>query len=226
MVALNKATGETVWVCTDAHDKPAYASPLIVEHGGLRQYVTMTSQAAIGVHATTGKLLWRVEHKTQHEANIPTPIYHDGHVFICSGYSRGGELLKLNVSGDSVNAEVIPARRRLANHHGGVIRLGEHLYGHHSGGWTCLDFKTGKATYTEPGVGKGSLTCADGMFYILNEEGVVGLVEATPEAHTVVSQFKIPTGGEGPTWAHPVVCGGRLYVRHGDMLHVFGVKAR
>ena len=226
IVALSKTTGQTVWICEEARDKPAYASPIIVEHEGLRQIVTMTAEAAVGVNAKTGELLWRIEHKTQHDANIPTPIYDDGYVFICSGYSRGGQLLKLSVNGNAASADVVPARWRMANHHGGVILLDGYLYGYGSRGWSCLDFQTGKATYTERGLGKGSLTCADGMLYILNEQGEVGLVEATPQGHEVISRFNIPEGGEGPTWAHPVVCGGRLYVRHGDYLYAFDIKEK
>jgi outer membrane protein assembly factor BamB len=75
-------------------------------------------------------------------------------------------------------------------------------------------------------VGKGSLTYADGMLYILDERGTVALVKAVPTEHEVVSSFKIPPGGEGPAWAHPVVCGGRLYLRHGDRLFAYDVRLK
>ncbi|MFH1264203.1 MAG: PQQ-binding-like beta-propeller repeat protein, partial [Planctomycetota bacterium] len=92
--------------------------------------------------------------------------------------------------------------------------------------WVCLDWKTGRMTYAERGVGQGSAACADCVLYTLNEHGKMGLVKPTPDGHEVVSQFRIPEGGEGPTWAHPVVAGGRLYVRHGDRLYAFDVRAK
>ncbi len=78
--------------------------------------------------------------------------------------------------------------------------------------------------YAERGVGQGSLTCADGMLYTLSEHRKVGLVKPTPTGHALVSQFEIPEGGKGPTWAHPIVCGGRLYIRHGDRLYAYDVR--
>jgi len=56
------------------------------------------------------------------------------------------------------------------------------------------------------------------MLYTMSQRRKVGLVEATPAGHEVISRFTIPAGGEGPTWAHPVVCGGRLYIRDSDRL--------
>ena len=76
----------------------------------------------------------------------------------------------------------------------------------------------------DAGVGKGSLTVADGMLYILGERGTMGLVIPSPEAHTVVSRFDLPKGGKGRWWAHPVVCNGRLYVRHGEFLYAYDVR--
>ena len=68
-------------------------------------------------------------------------------------------------------------------------------------------------------MGEGAATVAEGMLYILSERAKVGLVKAVPSEHKVISQFSLPPGGSGATWAHPVVCGGRLYLRHGDRLH-------
>ncbi len=228
MVALDKKTGKTVWVCKGAGDKPGYASPIIVDYQGLRQIVTLTATAAIGVNAKTGDLLWRFPHKTEWDANIPTPIYSDGCVFVDSGYGSGGELLRLKVAGDKCSAEKVWATKALDNHHGGIILVDGCLYGSSFGGqWVCLDFKTGEKKYGDAGVGKGSLTYADGMLYTYSESrGNVGLVKATPSAHTIVSRFRVPAGGKGPNWAHPVVCGGRLYLRHGDLLFAYDIKGK
>jgi len=228
VAALDKATGKTVWTCKGTDGNPGYASPIVFDYKGLRQIVTMNSVAAIGVNAKTGDLLWRFPHKTSYDANIPTPIYHDGCVFIDSGYGSGGELLKLNVDGQKCSVEQVWKTKALDNHHGGIVLVDGCLYGSsHNGKWICLDFKTGEEKYSAPGVGKGSLTCADGMLYTYSEgRGTVGLVKATPEGHEVVSRFDVPKGGRGPHWAHPVVSGGRLYLRHGDLLFAYDIKAK
>ena len=225
MVALDKKTGKAVWVCKGGGDKPGYGSAIVVDFQGLRQIVAFTSHAAIGVNAKTGEMLWRFGHTTSWDANIATPIYSDGQVFIDSGYGSGGELLKLKVEGEKCSVEQVWKTKALDNHHGGVILVNGCLYGStHQGKWLCVDLKSGEAKYTADGVGKGSLTYADGMLYTYSERGNVGLVKATPEAHEVVSKFRVPGGGKGPNWAHPVVCGGRLYLRHGDLLFAYDIK--
>jgi hypothetical protein len=154
---------------------------------------------------------------------------HDGRIFITSGYGSGSEMVKLRVEGKRASVEPVWQSKELDNHHGGVILLDGYLYGaahqRNGGRWICLRWDDGAKQYAEKGVGKGSLTCAEGMLYCWSESGQVGLVPATPQKHEPVSTFAVARGGEGPTWAHPVVCGGRLYLRHGDVLHAYDVRA-
>jgi len=229
LVALDKLTGQTVWKSPSAGDLAGYASPSLGEHQGLRMLFTLTSKAAIGVNADDGDLLWRFEHVTPFEETITMPLCHDGHVLI-STRTAGTVLLKLEVAGKKASVREVWRSANLDNQHGGVILLDGFLYGachvNNNARWVCLDWTSGTQQYAERGIQKGSLTYADGMFYVMNETGTVGLVKAIPSAHQVVSQFKLPRGGEGPTWAHPVVCGGRLYLRHSDLLYVYDVRER
>ena len=149
-----------------------------------------------------------------------------GCVFYSTGHKVGSRKLRLVVSDGEVSVKPLWDSRDLDNHHGGVVLLDDYLYGSgHRRGWICLDWETGKTMYNEPGVGKGSLTCAEGMLYTLGERARMGLVEATPQRHEVIGEFRLPPGGEGPSWAHPVVCGDRLYIRHDDFLFAYDIKA-
>jgi outer membrane protein assembly factor BamB len=228
VVALDKRTGETLWKSPGVGgDRAGYASPTLAVHQTLRMILTMTSRHVIGVHADTGELLWQFEHVTPWDENIFSPIFHDGQVFISTGHRVGSVMLKVIVEGQKASVQEVWRSRELDNHHGGVILRDGYLYGSRwSPGWACLAWQTGQTMYSERGVGKGSLTYADGMLYTLSEGGQMGLVPATPEQHTVVSRFPLPAGGTGPVWAHPVVCGGRLYLRHGDMLYAYDVRRR
>lgn len=231
VVALDKMTGKTVWQSPSASgDPPCYASPTLAECRGLRMILTMTSKALIGVNADGGDLLFRYPHKTAYDVNALKPIYHDGQIFISSGYgTTGSVMVKLSVDGRKATVEKVWGSRELDNHHNGVILLDGSLYGSahkfNNSKWICLDWKTGEMKYAERGVGKGSPTCAEGMLYTLSEKRDMGLVQATPDGHEVISEFKTPSGPEGPTWAHPVVCGGRLYIRHSDKLYAYDVRA-
>lgn len=230
MVALDKETGETIWQSPSAGEPAGYSTPVLGEYQGLRMLLTMSEKSLIGVNADTGDLLFRFEHYTPgYVANCVSPIYHDGHVFISGGYGKGSVLLKISADGATATVEPVWSTENLDNRHGGVILLDGFLYGAsqvtNKGSWCCLQWETGRLMYAEPGVGEGSLTCAEGMLYTLSEKRNVGLVKATPAGHEVVSQFAIPEGGAGATWAHPVVCGGRLYIRHGDRLYAYDVRA-
>jgi len=229
LAALDKNTGKTVWTSTGIGDKPGYCSPILVEHEGLRQIITMMARSVVGVRAADGRLLWRAEHVTRYDENIQAPTFHEGYLFF-STRTTGSKLLRLTVDGRTCSAETVWANREMDNQHGGVILLDGHLYASNysarPGPWVCLEFATGKRTCAEASLGRASFTFADGMLYAINHRGTAALVRPTPQAFQIISQFMIPKGGRGPTWAHPVVCGGRLYLRHSDLLFCYDVKAR
>jgi outer membrane protein assembly factor BamB len=226
VAALDKKTGGVVWAAKSTGDKAGYATPAIAESQGLKMILTMNEKALIGVAADNGELLFRHEHQTKYDINATTPVLLGDQIFITSGYGSGAEMLKLKVDGKKASVQRLWENKKLDNHHGGVVVLDGHIYGSaHGGAWVCVEWATGKQTHSDRGVGKGSFTYADGMFYTLSENGgKVGLVEATPAAHKVTSQFKIPEGGKGNSWAHPVVAGGRLYIRHGEFLYAYDVR--
>lgn len=233
MVALDAATGKTVWTCTGVGDEPGYVSPRLVEYGGLRQIITITAKSVIGVSAESGKLLWRYPHAVKYAANCTTPIIRDGHVFVFGTWGFGATCLKLNVQGEACSVTRLWHTEELDNEHGGVVALGGYLYGQADGDHkkrhlACLDARTGKTMWTTgelAGKKSATLTCADGMLYLMSDVGEVALVRPNPSRLDVVSRFDLPKGGKGPTYARPVVCGGRLYVRHDEHLYVYALRA-
>jgi outer membrane protein assembly factor BamB len=225
IVALDKMTGKTVWAAQELSDEAGYASPIAATVGDVRVIMTLTSDAGVGVRASDGKLMWRFTPVANNTANITTPIFHDNKVFYTSAYNTGGALLGLTPSNGSVSATQIYFTRELQNHHGGVVLVGGYLYGYHNAILTCLEFGTGKVMWRDRSVGKGSLTYADGHLYILSENNIVGLVAASPAGYQEKGRFKIPDHGL-PSWAHPVVSGGRLYIRDQDTLTAYDITAK
>ncbi len=227
MVALNKKNGSVIWKAPSTGELAGYSSPTLAEYQGLRIIATLTSKGMIGVNADTGELLWHVKHESYADENVMMPIYHDGHIFV-STLKAGSVKWKINVKDGKASLEEIWRTQELDNHHGGVLLVKGNLYGtstfRNSNLWVCLDWETGRNKYMDKGVGKGSLIYADGMLYTLSENSVMGLVRPTPDGHELVSSFRIPKGGKELSWAHPVVCGGRLYIRHGDFLYAYSVR--
>ena len=226
VVALDKQSGRTIWESPTTGDLAGYASPSLGEYQGVRMIFTLTAKAVIAVNADTGALLWRFEHIAPNDENILQPIYHDGHVFV-SSHQTGSVLLRLKADGSQIAAEPVWRNTDLDNHHGGVVLIDGYLYGSgrfNGNRWACLEWTSGQTKYLERGVGKGSLTYADGLLYTRGENGLMGLVQATPAGHRTISRFSPPQEGEGPAWAHPVICGGRLYLRHSDLLYCYDVR--
>jgi outer membrane protein assembly factor BamB len=229
LVALNKKTGAVIWKASvPKGNQAAYASPIVCEGGGIKQYVQFLGGNLVGVAAKDGKLLWNYN-KVTGITNCTTPVFHDGCVFVsASGGRRGGggaALVKLTADGGGVTAKEVWHIKTLANHHGGVVRIGDALYGTNNTGLLCIDFKTGETKWQNRSMGKGSVAAADGHLYVRGEKGPVALVEATPAEYKQTGRFDQPSRSKGMAWPHPVIANGRLYLHDADVLLCFDVKA-
>lgn len=234
MAALNAATGKTVWQCKDITGATGYSSAITVEVGGIRQYVRQTSVAGYGVRASDGKLLWKVKESERGSNVIPTAVATDGHVFFTN--SGECECVKLEKDGDGVKAVTVYAKnKKLTNYHGGVIALGDKLFGFTAGGnqWVCFPFKSGgDPTWKAKGIGSGSIIHADGHFYCYAEkDGTCALVRASETEYPEVGRLTLPANstlrpGSGGVFAHPAIAAGRLYLRDYEKLFVYDIAAR
>ncbi len=225
IVALDKMTGQTLWQSKGMSDPAHYASCIAADVGGVRTIMGFTSRAAVGLRASDGSLMWSYKPVANGTANIATPVFADNKVFYTSGYGTGAALLGLKAEGGTVKAQEIYFTKDLQNHHGGVVLVNGYIYGFSNSILTCLEFATGKKAWADRSVGKGAVTFADGNLYLLSENNVVGLAEATPTGYSEKGRFTIPDQG-WPSWAHPVVSDGRLYLRNQAWLASYDVKAR
>ena len=217
VVALDKMNGKPLW--QSQSDSAAYSSPMIYDAGGARRVVVFTADAAMGLDLASGNLQWRYEHVANGTANIATPIVHGGEIFLSSNYGTGCVLLKAG----SGNAAEVYFNRNMQNHYSTSVLVGDYLYGFSTSILTAMKFETGEVAWRDRSVGKGSLIYADRHLYALGEDGVVGLVEATPSGYHEISRFEIPKGGY-PTWSQPVIANGKLYLRDQDNLFCYNVK--
>lgn len=225
LMALDKLTGDVVWRCEGLKEGAHYSSPVVAEVGGVRQIVQFASKNVFGVRLSDGEFLWSYSAANNGTANITTPIVAENHVFASSGYGTGGGLVQIISSGNGQRAEEVYFEKKMANHHGGIVRIGDHMYGFGNGGLIAMNYLTGEIAWTARSVSKGSLVYADGMLYCLGEGHQMALVEATPDEYREHGRFKIESFG-APSWAHPVVAGGRLYLRNQHRLTAYDVKAQ
>ena len=171
VVAIDKNNGNVIWKSLD--DEAGYSSAMLTEAGGVRQYVLLTGEAAVGVRADNGKELWRYSRVSNSTANVATPVVRGDQVFVSSDYGTGGGLLKLAANGNGVNADEVYFNRDMRNHYNTPVLIGEHLYGYSSRILTCMNFATGEVAWQDRSVGKGQVIAADGLLYLLDRKSVV-----------------------------------------------------
>jgi len=232
MVALNKNDGNIIWKCTVPDDRGAgHASIVISEIAGKKIYVQTTASGAFAVDAETGELQWTfpIEKTT---AVIPTPIIKDDLVYFVAGYKRGGALIQQvpGPGGSVASKEIFPLKKELANKHGGVVLIDDHLYGCADDQpiIICAELMTGDVVWkkrsTVGGQKSAAIVAADGHLYVQYQNGILALVKADPAAFEEVSYFQIPDSGDSPCWAHPVIVDGMLYVRDGDNMFCYDIR--
>jgi outer membrane protein assembly factor BamB len=231
LVALNKNTGAVVWKSAVPGGDPAgYASIVVTDAGGRKQYVQFLSKGVVGVDAKTGEFLWRYAEAGKGPAQIPTPIVSRDLVY--TAVPRiGGAALRLTPTANGIAAEQVYLTRGLPNVPGGAVLVGEHVYGSTPQGLVASELSSGTIKWQAESIGPSSLAAADGHLYVHGENGDVALVEATPNAYREKGRFTPPNQPKHANpmekaWPHPVVANGRLYIRDLGTLWVFDVSAK
>ena len=232
VVALDKKTGATLWTTVRPGDRGAgHASIVISEIGGVRVYVQTTGGGALGIRATDGALLWSYPiDKTT--AVAPTPIVRDDLVFFAAGYKRGGALLQQipGENGAVTVKELYGLKPELSNKHGGVVRVGDYVFGDSDdqGIPYCAELATGNVVWRKRGSGNGSIAmaAADGRLYLHFANGIVALAKAEPGDYVEVGSFSAPGSGERPSWAHPVIVDGKLYLREHNTILCYDIRQK
>lgn len=218
VAALSKADGRPVWA-SPVGDPAAYSSIVKVSLAQVPQFVTFTAKGIVGVAAKDGAPLWRYDRPANGTANIATCVVYGQTIFAASGYGTGGGTVHVTRTPRGFNAKELYFTRDMQNHHGGVIRLGDYLYGASNPGvLTCINYRTGETVWREREPGKCSILYADGMLICRDQRGPVTLVEATHEGYRQRGRFNQPDRSEREAWPHPVIAGGRLFLRDQDVL--------
>ncbi|MBM3955568.1 MAG: polyvinylalcohol dehydrogenase [Planctomycetes bacterium] len=224
MVAVDAKSGRLVWkAAVPGNPAAAYSSIIVVETGGLKQYVNFVHTGVIGVRADTGQFLWGNDSSANGTANCSSPVAWQGNVFSASGYGKGGALVRLAGDRRGVAASLAYATKDLKSHHGGLVVDGDFVYGTDEGLLTCLDLRTGRVAWQNRSVGKGALVWADGLLVLRSEDGPVALVECSPRGYVEKGRFTPADRSDRPAWPHPVIANGKLWLRDQEGMAVYRV---
>ncbi len=227
VVALDKMTGETIWTSKGLSDASGYCSADIIEHRGRRIIITMTAKYVVGLDAGSGQVLWKHSHPMKYDIHAVTPVYADGMLYFTAGGEAGGGMLELSPDGAEITLKWTDKNLDCLHH--GVVLVDGFIYGTNEqkrGRLICLELKTGRMMWSTNEIKQGAVIYADGMFYVYEgpKAGVVSLIQATPEGLERTGSFQVSEGTDNH-WAHPAIAGGRLYIRHGDALIAYDIKA-
>ena len=233
IVAFNKMTGELIWQSKSLGGPRAYASATIYEYKDFRYVLAVIGRDLIALQPETGEIIWSYRYfnpeKWQKQSGLiwtNTPVFFEDEIFLTMGYDYHAVMLNMDSTGTSVSEKFVD--QTFDNHHHGVIYHDGHLYGSNwqnnkRGKWICMKWETGEIISVNAWDTKGAMIMADGLLYMYNEKGNVGIVKPDPKGFEVISQFKI-TQGAGTHWAHPFIADGKLFLRHGDVLMVYNIK--
>jgi outer membrane protein assembly factor BamB len=226
VVALEKNTGRLLWQAKDFTDDAHYASVVLAEIEGVRQYVQLTAASVVGLAPKDGAVLWRFPRRGN-VAVIPTPIVSGNEIYVTSGYGVGCHLVRVSANAGKFAAEQVYANKAMVNHHGGVVKVQECLYGYSEGkGFVCQDAKTGEIRWAEKEkIRKGCVSYAEGRLYCREEDtGTVVLLEASPNGYAETGRLKQPERAKEKAWPHPTIANGRLYLRDQNLLFCYDVE--
>jgi len=249
VVALDKTNGKVVWQAKELKYKAPYTSALSAEIHGVPQIIqagysdSPDNGFLSGIALKDGKLLWSENMVEGHNYSIAsTPIVKGNQVYVSAGTGAGCHLFEIDK--DFKVKDLYPdtpkVRKAMINNHGGLVLIGDHVYGHSEKSlWVCQEWKTGKQAWKETNAFKtksGATTGADGMLYLLSEEGKLALVEANPAEFKLVSEFdlplrsklqkQLPSAKYSSPWAHPVISDGKLYLRDHELIFCFDIKGK
>lgn len=222
VVAYNKMTGAPVWKVLN--DSQAYVSPMLVELGGRRQIVVVSSSRVVGLVPEDGSLLWSHPWDTNGGINVSQPIVVDrNRLFISSGYGKGAALIELKPTGNTFTASTIWENSNMKNKFNSSVLHNGHIYGLDEGILSCLDVNTGERKWKNGRYGYGQVLLAGGHLIITTEEGEVALVKASPSEYTEVARFPAL---QGQTWNYPALANGRLLVRNSSEMAAYDISGR
>jgi len=228
VVALNRFTGELIWVCRGEGEIPAYTAPIMVELSKRKIMVTFTKKYLLGIDSKTGEMLWSHKQDTMPESLLDvhcnTPLYENGFLYYVTGDGNGAVKLKLSDDGKTITE--IWRNVLFDNVMGGFIKKDNYLYGESYGKriWLSLNTETGELVDSLR-FNKGVTIFADGKLYLYNNKGEMALVQADKGKMEIISSFKVEKGTKEHFFFF-FIKNGVLYLRHGELLMAYDIRKK
>jgi len=223
LTAFDADTGEMRWSWTG--DGPGYASPIVVEFGGVRQIVTQTQKYIVGISASFGQLLWEIPFETEYVQNSVTPVIYKN-TLIFSGLDKGVFAINVVLRGNKWAAEQLWQNPDVSMYLNSPVVSGDYLFGlshKRKGQFFCLDARTGQILWTSSGrEGDNAAILASGqLLFLLTDAAELLVARSGPKQLEVLKKYTV---AESPTWAHPVLIGNRILIKDASTLALLSLE--
>ncbi|MGE3181350.1 MAG: PQQ-binding-like beta-propeller repeat protein [Phycisphaerae bacterium] len=210
LVAYDKNTGEKIWQASD--DIAGYATPYPFDFEGTRYVAGFLGNSAIVVNADDGEEAWGTRWQTMFSVNAAAPIFHEGQLFLSSGYRHGCALYDLRKKSDgTLEAREVWDSKMLRNKFQSAMLIDGALYSGDEKGIQCVDFATGKRIWTVPRKQHSTMLAADDHLIVLTEDGELMITPISKRGFDPVTKQKVL---DDRCWTVPVLANGKLYVRN------------
>lgn len=224
VAALDTGDGKTVWTTPPLEkDQATYASPILFKEGARRLIASCSSQHGFGIDAADGRLLWTVPLTVPYGVNASTPVVGSGRIHFATPFFTGAtwKLLDDGARVERLWATPLDTCSGSGILHDGILYGGGEKKVNH---WLAVDWANGETRGSLKELTKGSAIAADGRLYCLGDDGTMALVTPLSEGFKIAGRFRLVEKKVNDAWAHPVLLGGRLYLRYHDALHCYDVK--
>jgi len=222
LTAFDAETGDVKWT---ADGDSAWASPIIVEQGGTRQVVSMTTKSVIGVSVATGTLLWQYPWISTRTASAITPVLY-GETIIVGSQGMAVTALKPTRRNGKWEVDIVWENKDVSLFLSNPVVVHDTLFGlseQASGQFFALDAKTGKVLWLGPPreATNTAFVKANDLLFLLNDDAELIVARSSRKGFEPLKHYSV---ADNTTWAQPTISGGRIFVKDVSSLALWTVN--
>jgi outer membrane protein assembly factor BamB len=220
VLAYDLTTGQRRWSALP--DQAAYASPMLVTIGGIRQILVLTAERLVSLSVDGATVLWAHPWPGPNGINAAQPLLvGNDRLYLSSGYGTGSAVIEVTGDASGFSVREVWRNTRMKNRFASAVLHDGVIYGLDESILAAVDAATGEVKWKAGRYGYGQLLLAGDHLIVLTEDGELALVRATPDKHDERARFPVLNG---KTWNPPALADGVLLIRNLAEMAAFDLR--